>query len=109
MHRPALADVARDRLARIVSNTQPKRRAQDAINEHLRRKAVQSGGRRPLFPSTSDLRIWAQQIAKTHDIRFHKKDMRKKDKIIGWLDDHWDDVEAHFLMLLDSNDGNGKA
>jgi hypothetical protein len=109
VHRPALAEFARDKLTQIVIETQPTRRAQDAIDEHLRRKAGQSGGRPPIFPATTVLRMWAQQIAKTREIPFHRKDMRRKEMIMGWLDSHWDDVESDFLMLLDSDEGNSKA
>jgi hypothetical protein len=103
--RPRLMQIARHKLIPILKEIRPKGRAQEGINEHLRQKAASLGGQPLAFPQTQDIRMWAGLIAKSHTIRFVLKEMRRKDVILDWLDENWDDVGDEFLMLLDKQGG----
>jgi hypothetical protein len=109
VQRPDLMEFAHFKLTQIASDALPKKRAQDAINDHLKRKGAELGGCQPAFPRTSDLRTWAEQIGKWHGIRFYRKEMRRKEKIMDWLNANWNTIESDFLRLLDSQEANGEA
>jgi hypothetical protein len=106
VHRPTLAMMARCTLNEIASDARPNRRAENAIYEHVRRKAAQRGGRRLVFPQTSSIRLMAAAIAKKYKIQFDENIMKKKQAILDWLDGHWDDVGSSFLMMLDCENKN---
>jgi hypothetical protein len=108
MQRPDLEELARGKLAHIAGETRPNGRAQDAIHEYRRRKAAEPGGHRSAFPQTSDIRTWAQQIAKLREIPFQRKEMRHLRKILHWLDENWDKVGSDFQILLDNDEVNGR-
>jgi hypothetical protein len=62
----------------MMAHDHPKRRAEDAIRDHMAQLALQTGVASLPFPQRSELRTLTERVAKRHSIAFDRKAMTKK-------------------------------